>query len=166
MLAAGGLVALHSFQSAPGAGAQVVTLDPAKRARIFGAQFHSIPVGNGARPVLPDGRAGVSLDQAVATAVSASPAVGIASRAGHLLANVQAQGSYGTITLAHEGRRLASGQISPDIQGRPAWIIVFSGPGVLLGPSGPPGTTGPVHHELDVVVDAATGQYLRAYSYR
>jgi hypothetical protein len=58
------------------------------------------------------------------------------------------------------------------LQKRPAWVITFSGPGVVLYPHGgrpyPPGPrpfrSEDVKHEVSVVIDAATGQYLRGFA--
>jgi len=51
-------------------------------------------------------------------------------------------------------------------QDRPAWIVTFHGVD-LIGTGNPrqPGA-GPINHELNVVIDAATSAYLEMYSFR
>jgi hypothetical protein len=77
----------------------------------------------------------------------------------NLLPNVQVSAQYALLTRARLGR-----QLWPYLQNRPAWVITFSGPGVVLSSSGPPGSPRRVKHEMSVVIDAATGQYLMGFA--
>jgi hypothetical protein len=108
------------------------------------------------------GQQGVSRDQAIRVAMDHTLA-GV-DRAHNLLPNVQVSAQYGLFTDDHYGQRLASGQIQPYLQNRPAWVITFSGPGVVFYLPGPAGSRPAVHHEVSVVIDAATGQYLMGFS--
>jgi hypothetical protein len=81
-------------------------------------------------------------------------------QAHNLLPNVQVSAQYGLFTRARPGR-----QLQPNMQNRPAWVITFYGPGVVIYPSGPR-PPGAVHHQVSIVIDAATGEYLLGYSYR
>jgi hypothetical protein len=107
------------------------------------------------------------MDQAIRAAMDHTPA-GV-DQAHNLLPNVQISAQYGLFTDDHYGQRLASGQIQPYLQNRPAWVITFSGPGVVFYPPGPhrrgprPPLSG-AKHEVSVVIDAATGQYLMGYA--
>jgi hypothetical protein len=42
-------------------------------------------------------------------------------------------------------------------------LVTFFGPGVVIYPHGP-SPPGAVHHEVSVVIDAATGQYLMGFT--
>jgi hypothetical protein len=123
-------------------------------------------VDEGGLPTLPNGQQGVSRDQAIRAAMDHTLAgVDVAH---NLLPNVQVSAQYGLFTNDHYGQRLASGQIQPYLQNRPAWVITFSGPGVVFYGSGGPYRPGPrpplrpedAKHEVSVVINAATGQYL------
>jgi hypothetical protein len=80
-------------------------------------------------------------------------------QAHNLLPNVQVLAQYGLFTRARPGRRLW-----PYVQNRPAWVVTFYGPGVVLYSSGPISSPRRVHHFVGVVIDAATGQYLMGFS--
>jgi hypothetical protein len=68
-------------------------------------------------------------------------------------------------TADHYGQVVRPGQIQPYLQNRPAWVITFYGPGAVLDLPGPRGGSRPAaHHEVSVVIDAATGQYLMGFS--
>ena len=133
-------------------------LDPATLADAFGIHFTIQAVDNGGRPTLPNGQQGVSREQAIRAAMDHSLVQ--VDQAHNLLPNVQVLAQYGLFTRARPGR-----QLHPNVQNRPAWVITFSGPGVVIYPSGP-AAPGSVHHEVTVVIDAATGEYLLGYSYR
>ena len=120
-------------------------------------------VDDGTLPILPNGQRGVPMDQAIRAAMDAAPA-GVDHRAHRLLPNVQVSAQYSLYSDDHYGHRLASGQIQPLLQNQPAWVITFSGPGVVLYSSGPRGSPRRVKHEVSVVIDAATGQYLMGYA--
>ena len=132
-------------------------LDPATLAE-FGIHFVAQAVANGAPPTLPNGQQGVPKDQAIRAAMDHTP-YGV-DQAHNVLPNVQVAAQYGLFTRARPGRHLW-----PYVQNRPAWVITFYGPGVVIYPHGPR-PPGSVHHEVSVVIDAATGQHLMGYSYR
>lgn len=49
-------------------------------------------------------------------------------------------------------------------QNTPAWVVSFEG--ISLPSHGPHGAVTTVNHELNVVIDARTGQYMEMYSYQ
>ncbi len=53
------------------------------------------------------------------------------------------------------------GRLHATLQDRPAWIVTFIGPGIKI-PS--LGRSRAVHNELNVVIDAGTGQYLDGFT--
>lgn len=76
---------------------------------------------------------------------------------------VQVSVAYGSFTDSqYTGPLPSSGQQAPLYVGRPVWLVTFSG--VEL-PSTVPGSSSS-NHEMNVAVDAVSGQYLEAYSYR
>ena len=75
---------------------------------------------------------------------------------------VQVSVAYGSFTDSQYTGPLPSGQQAPLYVGRPVWLVTFSG--VEL-PSTVPGSSSN-NHEINVAVDAVSGQYLEAYSYR
>jgi hypothetical protein len=77
---------------------------------------------------------------------------------------VQVSAQYTLYSDDRYGQKLGPGKVQPYLQNRPAWVITFSGPGVVLYPTGPRPPGSGVHHEVSVVIDAATGQYLMGYS--
>jgi hypothetical protein len=133
-------------------------MDPKTLADGYGIHFTVQAVDEGGRPTLPNGQQGVPRDQAIRAAMDTGLAGVDQER--NLLPNVQVSAQYGLFTRARPGRQLRS-----DVHNRPAWVITFYGPGVVIYPSGPR-PPGAVHHQVTVVIDAATGQYLLAYSYR
>jgi hypothetical protein len=154
-----GILLQHEVQHA---GAQVAPPDLSTMMTIYRLQFDRQSV-TGAQPILPDGARGVTMDQAINAAMTDSPAVGFASGSGHLLPNVQAVAQYGVFTDPGYGPKLASGKVQPILENRPVWIVTFSG--LSIPQSGPqPGAA--FHREFNVVIDAATGQYVRGFSYR
>jgi len=137
--------------------------DVAAIAQIFGIRFVAEAVAQGAHPTLPSGGAGVSMAEAIADAVTNSPAVGTAAQSGQLLPGVGVAAQYGMFSNDRYGRVLPGGRVQPAWQDRPVWIITFAGAGLNFP------TLGRVHgfhHELNVVMDAASGRYLMAYLYR
>ncbi len=138
--------------------------DPTTLADVYGIHFIAQVVAAGAQPTLPNGQPGVPMDQAVSAAMDAAPA-GVDHQARSLAPNVQVAAQFTLFSDDRYGQRLASGQVQPYLQDRPAWVVTFSGPGVQLHPHGPR-PAGSVHNEVSVVIDAATGQYLMGYSYR
>lgn len=159
-----GVAAMQSHELTRVAAAQSTSQDPAVLKAAFGIRFTTQLVASGARPVLPGGQPGVSMDDAMRTAMTDSPAVGVATVSGELVPDSQISAQYGTFSDEKYGRIDASGRVQPEWQNRPVWIVTFAGPGVQL-PSHNPRVKA-VHHELSVVLDAATGQYLMAYAYR
>jgi hypothetical protein len=99
---------------------------------------------------------------------------------GKVLPGVQVTAQYGLFSNDHAAQRLPSGQMQLLFQDKPAWIVTFAGPGVVIPSSGPgpqrPDTTGsgstgtvvpserPVHNEQNIVIDAATGEFVEDYS--
>lgn len=133
-------------------------------ARVFGIRFAQQAVPSGRQPALPGGAAGIGSTSAVALAIEHTPA-GVDHVTGRVLPGVRVTASYGIFSDDHYAARVPSGPPRPLYERVPAWIVTFSGSGTVLystGPS-PPGTA---NHEVGVVVDAATGRYLLAYSYR
>ena len=134
-------------------------MDPTTMADAFGIHFSVQAVDEGGLPTLPNGQQGVPKDQAIRAAMDNTP-YGV-DAAHNLLPNVQVAAQYGLFTRARPGR-----QLQPNMQNRPTWVITFYGPGVVVLSSGPPGSPRRVHHQVTLLIDAATGQYLMAYSYR
>jgi hypothetical protein len=133
-------------------------LDSKTLADAYGIHFSVQAVAAGAPPTLPNGQQGVPVDQAIRAAMDAAPA-GVDHQLHSLLPNVQVAAQYSLFTRGRPGRPLW-----PNVQNRPVWVITFYGPGVVLYSSGPIGSPRRVHHEVSVVIDAATGQYLMGYS--
>lgn len=76
--------------------------------------------------------------------------------------SVQVSVAYGSFTDSEYTGVLPSGQRAPLYVGRPVWLVTFSG--VDLSPTVSGSTSS--NHEINVAVDAASGQYLEAYSYQ
>ena len=138
-------------------------LDPAILADVYGIHFIAQAVDDGTLPTLPNGQHGVPRDQAIRAAMDAAPA-GVDHQAHSLLPNVQVSAQYGLFTRGRPGRPLW-----PDVQNLPVWVITFSGPGVVFYGSGGPRRPGPrppreAKHEVSVVINAATGQYLMGFA--
>jgi hypothetical protein len=134
-------------------------MDPKTLADVYGIHFTVQAVDEGGLPTLPNGQQGVPRDQAIRVAMENGPGVDRAQ-----MSNVEISAQYGLFTQVRP--------IRPDLQNRPAWVITFSGPGVNLYPyGGRPYPRGPrplrledVKHEVSVVIDAATGQYLTGFA--
>ncbi|HZT95350.1 MAG TPA: hypothetical protein VFB34_00800 [Chloroflexota bacterium] len=100
-----------------------------------------------------------SSNQAVAAAL---PESGAETAQGSLLPNVSATAQYGLLSDPAMGEQTSSG-FKASYMNLPAWIVTFSGPGITLAPSLPPGDPNPpkgMHNEENLVVDAATGKVL------
>jgi hypothetical protein len=131
-------------------------MDPKTLADVRGIHFIAQAVDEGGLPTLPNGQQGVPRDQAIRAAMDNAPA-GV-DRAHNLLPNVQVSAQYGLFTKVRPGRK-----IRPYLRNRPTWVITFYGPGVVIYPAGPR-PPGSVHHEVSIVIDAATGQDLMGFS--
>lgn len=142
--------------------AQARSQDPAVLQRAFGIRFSQRSVIRG-RPALPDGERGLSLEEAIRVAMLNAPH-GV-TPSGRLLPGVEVAASFGLFSDDRYGQREPSGGISPYLQSRPAWVVTLWGPG-LVDPALGPGPVGRVHHEDNLVIDAATGQFLLCYTYR
>jgi hypothetical protein len=84
---------------------------------------------------------------------------------GQLNPGVQVSAVYGLVTDSK--RRTMPSADGPGTliyDRRPAWVVTFTGPGVLVMSHGPPTSPPMVHHEMTVVIDAKTGAYLFAFS--
>jgi hypothetical protein len=137
-------------------------------AQEFGIRFTPQVVGNDAAPTLPNEQRGVTMAQAISTAMDAAPS-GVDYHAHTLLPGVQATAQYGLFSDDRYGQMLPSGRRQLYLQDRPAWVVTLSG--VQLPSHGPrrAGAVHPAgadHNEVNIVIDAATGQYLMGYSYR
>jgi hypothetical protein len=137
-------------------------MDPTTLAEAHGIDFSGQPVDEGGLPALPNGQQGVSRDQAIRAAMDTGLA-GV-DQEHNLLPNVQVSAHYGLFTNDHYEHRLPSGQLQLVLENRPAWVVTFSGPGVVLYSSGPRGSPRRVKHEVSVVINAATGQYLMGFA--
>jgi hypothetical protein len=128
-------------------------------AHAYGIHFSVQAVAEGALPSLPNGQQGVPMEQAIRAAMDHTP--DRVDQAHNLWPNVQVSAQR-LFTADRYGRVLPSGWIQLLLQDRPAWVITLFGPGVVIYPLGPhpPGT---VHHFVSIVIDAATGQYLRGF---
>lgn len=166
LLAAAGLAAWDARAGAPTVGSHDPILDAAHLSQIYGAQFQQQTVTQGERPELPSGARGITAKQAIRTALTDSPAVGIAASYGSTFPGVNVEAEYGSLTLQHYGTRKPGGPFRRYIQNRPVWIVALAGDGVSIGASGPDSAAAAPHHEIDVVIDATTGKYLHAFSYR
>jgi hypothetical protein len=139
-------------------------MDPTTLA-VRGIHFSVQAVDEGASPSLPNGQQGVPRDQAIRAAMDTGLAGVDQER--NLLPNVQVSAHYGLFTRGSPDRPLW-----PNVQNLPAWIVTFSGPGVVIYGSGGPRRPGPrqplrpedAKHELSVVIDATTGQYLMGFA--
>jgi hypothetical protein len=101
-------------------------MDPKTLADVYGIHFTVQAVDEGGRPTLPNGLQGVSREEAIRAAMDTG--LGGVDRARNLLPNVQVSAHYGLFTQVRP--------IRLDLQNRPAWVITFSGPGVVLYPHG------------------------------
>jgi hypothetical protein len=129
----------------------------------YGIHFSVQAVDQGGLPMLPNGQQGVSREQAIRAAMDTG--LGGVDEAHNLLPNVQVSAQYGLFTADRYERVLPSGQIQPVLQNRPAWVITFFGPGVVVYPLGlARNTPGAVHHFVGIVIDAATRQPLKGFS--
>ena len=145
-------------------------MDPKTLAEVRGIHLIAQPVDEGGLPTLPNEQQGVSRDQAIRAAMDTGLA-GV-DAAHTLLPNVQVSAQYGLFTNDHDEQRLPSGHLQLVLENRPAWVITFSGPGVVHCGSGGPYRPGPrpplrpedAKHEVSVVIDAATGQYLMGWA--
>lgn len=145
-------------------GAAGTNQDPAALKAAFGIRFSAVSGVQNGVPQLPSGGRGISESEAINTAVENAPA-GVNHVSGAVLPEVTVTTQYTLFSDDRFGDRSPSGALNPFLQDRPAWLVTFSGPGVQDLPSGP-ARPGAVHHEVTVVIDAATGQYLLGYSYR
>lgn len=151
--------------------------DWALAAKAFGVRFSPKTTPAGRSPLLPGGRAGISMDEALTVARSQTPA-GV-DEEHRVLPGVQVTAQFGLFSDDRYGERGTSGRVQPYLQDVPVWLVNFSGPGVedrplgggvaastpTIGGSGALGTSG-AHHEENLVIDAATGQFLLGYTYR
>jgi hypothetical protein len=77
---------------------------------------------------------------------------------------------YGIFNDDQAAHISATGQETLLFQDRPAWLVTFSGPGLVIQSNGSAGASGTsatalmVHHEQNVAIDAATGQALESFS--
>jgi hypothetical protein len=137
-----------------------IPLAPAPQ--VFGMRFTLIHVADGRHPVLPNGRRGITRSKAVGVAL------GFTTGARHhtLLPHAKVVARYGIFSDDELSKRNAAGIIQPLYQNRPAWLVTFSGPGVVESPTGR--CCGPSHlgnhNEDNVVIDAATGKWLESYT--
>lgn len=109
--------------------------------------------------------AGVRSSQAPVPAHAVSRGAAIAEAARHFVPGpgVSVDAKYGVLSDDQMyTQRPGVSERNYTAQNRPVWLITYSGMSI---PSRGPG---PIvyDHELNVVVDAATGTYLYAYSYR
>ena len=108
----------------------------------------------------PDGTPGLTRASAVATALEHTAAADATHR---LLANVSVSTAFGRLSDSHIARMTPTGK-APLFENVPAWVVTFTGPGLVIGSSGPIGSTPRVHNEESVVIDARTGEWLFSYS--
>jgi hypothetical protein len=131
---------------------------------VFGMHLTAIPVPGNRHPVLPNGSSGITRDEAVDVALGFTTG----AQNHKLRPNVDVLARYGIFSDDERSQRSATGDIQALYQNRPVWLVTFYGPGVVEAPMGSyaPGTPNPLkyHHEDNVVVDAATGQMLEAYT--
>jgi hypothetical protein len=136
-------------------------MNPKTLAHGYGIHFTVEEVDEGGLPTLPTGQQGVPREQAIRAAMD----TGLAGVDRAHMSNVEVSAQYGLFTDDRYGQIVGPGrQIRPYLQDRPAWVVTFSGPGVVLSSHGPPGSRRRVKHEANVVIDAATGQYLMGFS--
>lgn len=141
--------------------AQDVTTTPALN--FFpGITIDAVSVAEGAQPALPDGSLGVTRDEAISSALPFSVA---RDQNGDLKPGVQISAVYGLVTNTFTRPLSPEGEAAPLIYDhRPAWVVTFSGPGIVLTSQGPVGSLVSVHNVMSIVIDAATGKYLFGYS--
>lgn len=132
---------------------------------IPGARFMPLPTTS----PLPGGQRAIPVDEAIKSALS-----NFDPRAAFPLVHMSAQ--LGLFSDDQYASVAPSGQRTLHFQGRPAWIVAFTG--LDIGPTGgppPPGSDpaareqssqAQMHHEEDVVVDATSGQYLEQFTFR
>jgi hypothetical protein len=130
--------------------------------QVFGMRFAPIHVPDDHHPLLPDGGRGINRDEAVDVALCFTTGAQNHS----LRPDVDVNARYGIFSDDELSKRNATGDIQPLYQNRPVWLVTFSGPGVIEAATGR--CCGPSHlgnhNEDNVVIDAATGQMLEAYT--
>lgn len=109
--------------------------------------------------------AGVRFSQAPVPAHVVPKDIAIAAAAHHFVPDpgVTIDAQYGILSDDQNyTQRKGSSERTYTAQNRPVWLVTYSG--VTIPSRGP----GPAmyQHELNIVIDAATGSYLYAYSYR
>jgi hypothetical protein len=134
-------------------------------------RFAEAPV---AEVQLPGGKSPIAEQKALELAMAHTVGAG----ANGLLAGVTATARFGYFSNDTYSHELPGGGREYYFQDRPVWLVAFSGPGLVRLPVGgipPEGTDlsawqsqlqADAHHEDNVVIDAATGEYLQRYSYR
>jgi hypothetical protein len=130
----------------------------------FGIRFEPGALTGDHRPILPEGSLGISQGEAVRRAMEESPATDAATDAeGRLRADVTLTAEYGLFSTDRDGVLSYIGRAKRRWERVPVWLVTFRGEGVEVLTHGP-------KHEKDraytVIIDAVTGEYLQAYSYR
>lgn len=105
----------------------------------------------------PQSGAEISLSQAVALAMPYSDAI---DASGQLLPNVSLSAEYGSYSADEYGTVQADGTFSPKFQNVPAWIVTFTGSGVVVDSS----FTDAVNHEDSVFINGETGAFMGSIS--
>jgi hypothetical protein len=126
----------------------------------FGIMLEEIAVAAGESPLLPDGTSGITMEEAVSSALGRSCATDVD---GQLLPDVQVTAAFGLFTDSI-ARPLGSGPSEALYQKVPAWIVRFEGEGVRVISSGPVGAPRYTGHEVHVIIDATSGNIIMSVS--
>jgi hypothetical protein len=126
----------------------------------FGVTFEAGDVDSTGTARLPDGTPGLTRASAVATALEHTAAADATHR---ILPNVNVSTAFGRLSDSQIARMTPMGK-APVFENVPAWVVSFTGPGLVIGSSGPVGSAHSVHNEESVVIDARTGEWLFSYS--
>jgi hypothetical protein len=124
----------------------------------FQLRFAEASVPLGAAPILPDGALGLT-DQSAATIAMGKS--GVAPN-GQLLPGIEVAARFGIFSNDFFAKGGPGIPMKLQYQDRPAWIVTFYGPGLMLTSDGPVDVG--VKHAENIVIDAHTGEYLQTYS--
>lgn len=141
-------------------GAQSAPPAPSANVSAMGINFKPVGVADAATATLPNG--GAAITRADALDVAGKHAM--AYKDPRTITGVQYTARYGTFSdnQLHSADGPSQGQL--EFVNRPVWVVSYYGPAVNIPlPSPAALAQPPVAHEITVVVDAASGQFLESY---
>lgn len=119
------------------------------------------PIGdaNAAHAVFPDGKPGLTRDQALDKAGKHTGST-VDPRQ---IPGVEHIARYGTFSDRQVTSRHESGAAMHPFANRPAWVVRYFGPGVQIPSDGPTGAAKLYAHAVTIAIDAATGEFMEMY---